>query len=113
MIPYFIQQANSSDDTRCNNIYTTYNCSEKDTINEHIIHYIINIMYEFCSDKYGHNIKITSYDDFCNKYWKIKGNIIDGWYSIFRIYYFENNWIEWNIEDHKEQIYISYINNYS
>ena len=31
-------------------------------------------------------------------------------YAIFQIYYFENDkWIEWNIEDHKDEIYRLYL----
>lgn len=66
-------------------------------------------MYEFCSEEYGHDIKITSYDDFCDKYWEITEIRIRGWYNVFRVYYFETKWIEWNIEDYKDEIYVSYV----
>ena len=72
MIPYVIEQSNPSDDINEPNIDTIYYSSEKDKLNEDIINNIINIMYEFCSQEYGHNLKITSYHDFCDQYWKIK-----------------------------------------
>jgi hypothetical protein len=113
MIPYFIQEANSSEDVRDNNIYITYNSSDRCNMNEMIIRYIINVMYEFCSEEYGHDIKITSYDDFCDKYWEMKEIRIRGWYNIFCVYYFEKNWMEWNIEDYKQEIYNAYVKNYN
>ena len=109
MIPYYIQQASSSDDVRDANIYITRGSCVKSNLNEMIINHIVNEMYEFCSEEYGHNITITSYDDFCDKYWQIKEIHIRGWYDIFRIYYFENDWIEWNISDYKEEIYNKYL----
>lgn len=51
-------------------------------------------MYEFCDDKLDYNIEITSYNDFCYKYWKILEIVIQGWYDIFRIYYIDNEWIK-------------------
>jgi len=111
-IPYVINQGNPSDDIRYNNIDTTYYSSEKENMVEEIVDKIINTMYEFCSGEYGHDIKISSYEDFCDKYWKIKEIVIDGWYYVFSVYYFENNWMEWNVEEHKELIYTAYVNKY-
>jgi hypothetical protein len=112
MIPYVIECANPSDDMRYNNIDSTYDSCEKDILDETIIKYIINYMYEYCSNDYGHNIEITSYDDFCEKYWKIKEYIIKDWYDIFNVMYFENTWIRWNIYDYKDKIYVKYKNTY-
>jgi hypothetical protein len=110
MIPYVIEQSNPSDDIRVPNIDTHYYSSEKDKLNENIINNIIQIMYEFCSDKYGYGIKITSYHDFCDKYWKIKEIGLENFY-IFYVKYFENDWKkDWIVEEHKEEIYNSYIN---
>ena len=112
MIPYFIEKATPRDDISDNNIMTYYDCSEKDKINKKIIDYIIEVIYEFCSKDYGHNLKIISYEDFCNKYWKIAEFTIKDYNYIFKIYYFENEWIEWNIIDYQEDIYNSYMNKY-
>lgn len=109
MIPYYIGQACSSDDLREANIYQTRGSCVKSKLNEMIISHIVDFMYEFCSEEYGHDIKITSYDDFCDKYWKIKEIPLRWWYNIFRIYYFENDWIEWKISDYKEEIYNEYV----
>jgi hypothetical protein len=111
MLAYIIEQARPSDDARNNNIITSYYSSKKDKLNEKIIDNIIYIMYEFCSNEYGHNIKIISYDDFCDKYWKIYEIRMYN-YNIFNVYYFENDWIEWKVENNKEDIYISYVNKF-
>jgi len=113
MIPYFIQEANSSEDNRDINIYVTANSCDKKELDDKIIRYIINVMYEFCSEKYGHGIEIKSYDDFCDKYWRIKEIKIKGRYNIFCVYYFEKEWILWNIENYKEEIYKAYVINYN
>ena len=70
-------------------------------------------MYEFASEKCGYNIiKINSYDNFCSLFWKKTEYMMRGWYHIFRVYYFENEWIEWNIDDYSEQIYFAYVNKF-
>jgi len=113
MIPYFIQEAHPDEDCRIQNIYTQFNFCKKDELNDTIIHCITSIMHEFCSESYGHGIKITSYDDFCHQYWKIHEIKIKYWYSVFKVhYFFDNQWIEWNVEDHKDQIYSTYLSRF-
>lgn len=112
MIPYVIECANPSDDMRYSNIDTIYDSCEKDKLDETIIKYIINYMHEYCSADYGHNLEITSYNDFCEKYWNIKEYIIKDWYIIFNVMYFENKWIQWDVNEHIKQIYITYVNTY-
>lgn len=107
MIPYVIQYATPSDDIRIENIETIYDSGEKEKMNEKIIEYIINIMYDWCGE-----CNIKSYNDFCDMYWKIMQNeaaVIWGWANVFRVSYFENEWLEWNIEEHQEEIYIAYV----
>ena len=70
-------------------------------------------MDEFCSDDYGHSLHINSYDDFCKQFWINAEYIVNDWYYIFDIYYFENTWIKWNIEEYQSQIYLAYINKYN
>ena len=111
MIPYVIEHSNSSDDIKERNIDTMYYSSEKDKLNDNIIINIIEIMYEFCSEEYGYGIKISSYDDFCYQYWNIKEIKMENFY-VFYIKYFENSWKEWNVEDYKKDIYISYISKF-
>jgi len=109
-VPYFIQEAIPDEDARCQNIYMQFNSCELDQLNDTIIHCITCIIYDFCSKEYGHGIKISSYDDFCCNYWKIHGIEIKYWHSIFRAYYFlDDQWVEWNIEDYKDDIYSSYM----
>ncbi len=104
MIPFVIEQLNNYA-----NIITTYDKCEENIINDKIIKHIIDNMYEFCSEEYGHNIKINSYDDYCNKYCNINDISTKNVYDIFNVYYFQNNnWILWNINDHKDEIYNSY-----
>ncbi len=107
MTPYVIEHSNPSDDIKERNIDTYYYSSEKDKLNENIINSVIEIMYEFCSDDYGHGMKIISYDDFCYQYWKTMEIKMENFY-VFYIKYFENDWKDWYVEDYKEEIYISY-----
>ena len=111
MIPYVIVQSNPSDDIDERNIDTYYFSSEKDKLNENIINNLIEIMYEFCSEEYGNGIKIKSYDDFCNQYWKIMEIKMENFY-VFYIKYFENDWKDWNVKDYKEEIYNSYVSKF-
>jgi len=111
MIPYVIEQARPGDNLEDSNIITTYYSSDKEKLNENIIYNIIDNMYEFCSKEYGYGIKIISYDDFCEQYWKIKQIKMNDFY-IHYVYYFENEWKYWDIEDYKEDIIISYVNKF-
>jgi hypothetical protein len=112
MIPFCIEFAFPSDDSRNNNIGTDYDYCLKENLHTKIINFIIDFMNEFCSEDYGHNIQILSYDDFCDKFWQINGCYINGWNNIFRIYYFENKWIEWNLQKYEEEIFTNYTNKY-
>ena len=98
MMPYVIER----------NISTTYDSCEKDKLNENIINSLTDIMYEFCSEEYGHGIKITSYDDFCYQYWNKMEFKMENFY-IFYIKYFEHGWKDWNVEHYREEIYNSYL----
>jgi hypothetical protein len=106
MIPYIIKQARSSDDTRDNNVIVECGSTQNiDNLDKVIIDYIVDVMYE-----YGHNIQITSYSDFCQKYWDILGIQIRYWDGVFKVYYFENEWKEWNITTHQDNIFSTYYN---
>ena len=111
-IPYTIEETRPSDDLRRCNVIITHKCSQTmETLDEDIIHNIIETMYEFCSEEYGYNINITSFDDFCEKYWEINVITMEDFY-IFHVYYFDLTmkcWKKWIIEDYKEQIYNSYL----
>ena len=113
MIPYFIQRATPSDDIRKDNIHSSPGLSEKDNMENEIITSITTFMYEFCSEKYGYDIKITSYEDFCNQFWEITEFQIRYWQQIFKVLYFENNeWTEWDISENADKIYDFYVNTY-
>jgi hypothetical protein len=113
MIPYFIQRAIPNDDIREDNIDTTTGFSNKENIDNEIITSITTFMYEFCSEKYGYDIKITSYEDFCNQFWEISEFKIRYWQQIFKVFYFENNkWTEWDIQENANKIYDFYVNTY-
>lgn len=112
MIPYCIQYAIPTDDIRDNNIHTEYGYVEKEKLTQRFIQIIIEFMNDFCCEEIGHNIKITSYKDFCEQYWNIGVFIVRGWYFIFNVYYFEEEWIEWNVENYQDQIYNEYVNKY-
>lgn len=112
MIPYYIQEAFPSDDMRNNNIVITNDSCKKDNLNEKIINFITEFINDFCNEDYRHDIKIDSYDDFCNKFWELNGLKIYGWDNLFRIYYFDKKWISWNIDLYKDDIYNNYVNKY-
>ena len=109
MIPYSIQHVSPNHDIRHGNIYTLYDSVEIDRLNETIISYIIEFIDDFCSETTEQYIQITSYKDFCYKFWRKTEFIIKEWYSIFRVYYFKNEWIEWNLEEYQEDIYNAYV----
>ena len=112
MVPYIIERAYPSDDMRDNNIIIYEGCCEKKSLDEEIMNYISENMDEFCSKDYGHDLKINSFNDFCNKYWDIAEYKIRGWDEIFRIYIFIDKWFEWSINDNKDKIFIYYKNKY-
>lgn len=120
MIPYVIEQACSNEDCRESNIITSYGYCDKNDFDKEIIGYIIESMYEFCSEEYGHGIKITCYDDYCKKYWEDSGIYMyrNGYGygdAIFNVAYFENdkwNHIDLESDEYKEKIYNSYVKKY-
>jgi len=116
MIPYVIEQARPNEHYRNQNIIIKYGYCEKDDLHKEIIEHIIEIMYEFCSQEYGHGIEITSYDDFCQSYWLSYEFSMYGYGdTIFSICYFENDkWNEINLhnDEYKEKIYNSYVKKY-
>lgn len=109
MIPYSIQHVSPNHDIRHDNIYTIYDSIENNILNETIISYIVDFIHDFCNETTDHPIQITSYKNFCYKFWRKTEFIVKEWYSIFRVYYFENEWIEWNLEEFQENIYNAYV----
>jgi hypothetical protein len=110
MIPYVILLACPNGPyTNFSNIDVSYYfCKEKDELQINILNEIVEFMYEFCSIEYGYGITITSYSDFCDKWWKKKENRIDD-VDIFEIKYFENGeWKEWKTNDYEEEIFNHY-----
>lgn len=113
MIPYYIKEAHPNDCVRSPNIITQHGYTEKQYLHDEIIRRIIEVMYEFCSKEYGHGINILSYDDYCEQYWKIAGYNIHGRYYVFDVYYFDKEWIKWDIGTHKKEIYNAYVKKYT
>ena len=110
MIPLVIQHVFPRDYiTKCNVITSYDSCSEKELLNEKIFKFITNFMYEFCMDYYRDEFILSSYDDFHNKFWSVHWYEVKDWLDIFEIFYFENDeWIEWKVTDHKEEIFQYY-----
>ena len=112
MIPYSIEHVYSSEGILDNDVYTKFDYIEKNKLNDTVINVIVGFMYEFCNQNPENIIKITSYKDFCDHFWK-KNEIIDrDWYYIFKASYYEKVWIDWNTEDYQEEIYLTYVNKY-
>lgn len=107
MIPIVIQQAVSNEYKEDTNIHVTFHTCEKTDMDKFIIRYITSIIYEFCCEEVGNNIQISSYEDFCFKYWTIVSTQPTYWFFIFKVYYFDKKWIEWHVLDHREKIYNS------
>ena len=109
MILYIIKQARPIDDTCYDNVIIELSSSRcVEDLHNDIINYIATVIYEFCSEEYGNDIKITSYSDFCEKYWKTEGIQLKYWDSVFEVYYFENNWIKWDITEYQDKIWLAY-----
>jgi hypothetical protein len=110
LIPYIIKQARPNDDDRYNNIIINLKSIKSiDDLDKVIINFIVDEMYEFCSKEYGHNIQITSYSDFCEKYWNILECKPYYWDSVFEVDYFDNKWIKWDIKNNEDKIFSTYM----
>jgi hypothetical protein len=107
MIPFYIEQAMRRDFIDHSNIATLQGfCdSEQQNIDHIIIHYLTEVIHEFSSD---YNIQITSFNHFCQEYWKTNGFSILDWEYVFRVYYFDQHWIEWNVLDFHHLIFNFY-----
>jgi hypothetical protein len=110
MIPWFIQQACPTYDLKSQNIKTNSSSSESNELNDQIINYIIDTMNQICT---SNNLTISSYDDFCDKYWNTIGFYINNWNNVFKVNYYDNNWIEWDLSLYKNDIYTAYTNKYN
>ncbi len=109
MIPFIIKQARPSYDLRDNNVIIHHELTNYDEdLDKTIIKCIVNIMYEFCSKEYGYNIKISSYSDFCDKYWEVYEVKFRYWNSVFEVSYFNEKWNDWDASLHEQQIYELY-----
>ena len=111
MIPYVLSQANPQGDySNYPNVHTSYHvCKNRGTLHSSLLCCIVEFMYEFCSKKYGYNIDITSYDDFCEKWWDKKDQELIN-VPIFEIHYYENDeWKEWKTDVYKNEIYEAYM----
>ena len=111
MIPYVLSQANPQGAySNYPNVHTSYHdCKTQGEFHRTLVCYIVEFMYEFCSKKYGHDINITSDDDFCEKWWdKQDQELIN--VPIFEIHYFEKDeWKEWKTYDNEKEIYEGYM----
>ena len=111
MIPYTLAEANPQQAySNYANIHTSYHvCKNRGDLHNSLVCYIVEFMFEFCSNKYGHGITITSYDNFCEKWWSMQDRkIID--VPIFEIYYFENDeWKEWKTNEYEKEIFEEYM----
>lgn len=110
-----LELARPSDDQRDCNVITSYHhSSEKKKLTETVISNLIDVMYEFCSEEYGHGIEIASFDDFCHQYWERKQRQLENC-PVFSIHYFDfekGEWKCWNVEKFKNTIYIAYVHKY-
>ncbi len=103
--PYVIEQAiNNGAYTDQANIFNTYGSIELNKLHQTFIDEIVSFMTEFCSD---HKINVTSYDDFCKKFYCINGRICDR--PLFIMHYFiDGEWKTWEPELYDSEIYNAY-----
>jgi hypothetical protein len=109
IVPYVIEHSECNDAyTNESNKFTTYDCIEKNKLHDYFISIIVEIMYEFCHDKYGHGINVTSYSNFCEKYYEQHGRVEDT--PLFTMRYFEDgDWHEWRTYTYASEIYTAYM----
>ena len=109
MIPFVVESAISNGAyTDRANISTEYGCTEKCKLHTLFIDIIINDMYEFCSDEYGHGINIKSYDEYCYHYSKI--NCSFRYAPLYMMHYFMDGvWKIWDPIIYDDEIYMAYI----
>ncbi len=96
------------------NVYTFHDWTDDidmDSLNMFFIQDIAILIHEFCDKDIGHNIHVTSYDDFCSEYWKRQdGPIIEDYYHLYEFNYYDPNatdgdyWKLWHPRDHKDEI---------
>ena len=112
-VPFFVHQAYGLSNLSEPNIITHfYSSTNIENLDNDIIEKLALHIYEFCSDEYGCGITIDDYNDFCNKYWKNSefGCCIKYYEYVFEIYYFANNeWFNWDINNHKMEIFDAYV----
>jgi hypothetical protein len=111
MIPYTLScLLPSSSYTENENVTTCFlMCEHRDELLNEIITDINEYMYEFCSKEYGYDIEISSYDDFCEKWWNLQECKMVNFY-IFEIHYFDNNcWNILDLKEHSDEIYKEYV----
>jgi len=100
-IAYVIEQSFS--DGAC----TEYGSAEQSKLHQLFIGLIANDMYEFCSAKYGHDISIKSYDDYCYHYAEKNG--IFRYTPLYMMRYFiDGIWKVWDPVVYDVEIYKAY-----
>ena len=91
MIPYVLEQATNDG----NKIIVHYGHFEKHKMMITFINKISDLIYDFCNEYTGCNIKINCYQDFYNKY---TGHTVN-YKNIFYIKYFASNtWVDWEMD---------------
>lgn len=105
IVPYVTEYAVSNGCyTDQANIYTEYGSCEKDQLHKTFIDSIVTNMVDFCE---GHDIEISSYEDFCCKYYKEIGKVCDRPIFIKR-YFIDGEWHEWKPWMYDSDIVASY-----
>ena len=108
-VAYVIERAiNNGAYTDQANILLEYDSCDQDKLHKTFIKTIVLFMDEFCDNECGHGISITSYEDFCRKYYQVNGQVADA--PLFLIRYFINGiWKTWEPELYDSEIYATYM----
>jgi hypothetical protein len=110
MIPFIIKESTpeqSIDDVILYDNVTVNLCISQniDQLDETIIQNIVLLMYDFYVYEYSSDDKITSYADFCEKYKMTRKEYVYGWDNPYKVYYFNNKWIEWSTTKYVNEIF--------
>ena len=101
-----IEQAFSND--AYINISTEYGTAEQSKLHQLFIDLIANDIYEFCSAKYGHDISIKSYNEYCYHYAEKSG--ISQYAPLYMMRYFiDGIWKIWDPVVYDVEIYKAYV----
>ena len=110
MIPFIVKRADPQEYCDCEISFENINvklCHAEsiEKLDEAVSRIVAQLMCGFYVGEYIGDDKITSYADFCEKYWETFRPAIYDWHNPYRVYYFNNGWSEWNTLIYGDKIF--------